>query len=123
MYVVSFKDLHKEHLEWLSSIKIWRDELTFLTNLLNSKLQNSNTAEGTELVNNLSHHQTLLKSMERQIHSHESFIKEMLEMGVEDFEQSSTNDHDHNRDHMESFQKSFTKLKKVIFQRTSHPNN
>lgn len=117
MYTVSYRDLHKEHLEWLSFIKIWKDELTFLSAKCDSKLDHK-ANDNKELLNNLSHHQRLLSNMESQIHSHESFLKEMLEMDGADFEHSSTNDHDHNREHMESFQISFAKLKKAIYRRT-----
>ena len=120
MYSVSYKDLHKEHMNWISSIKIWQDEMTFLYNLCNSQNHSPNKADLKEINNDISHHQRLLHNMESQIHSHESFIKEMLDRGGEDIEASSATDHGHNREHMDSFKKSLSFLKKKVYKFSSH---
>lgn len=120
MYSVSYRDLHKEHMNWISSIKIWKDEIIFLHNSCNSQNHSPNIANLKEINIDISHHQRLLDNMESQIHSHESFIKEMLDQGGEDFEESSATDHDHNREHMESFKKSVNRLKKKVFKFSSH---
>jgi len=72
MYSVSYKQLHKEHMNWISSIKIWKDEITFLHNLCNSQNHSPNIADLKEINNNISHHQRLLDNMESQIHTHKS---------------------------------------------------
>ena len=120
MYSVSYRDLHKEHMNWISSIKIWKDETIFLQKLCSSQNHSPNIATLKEINNKISHHQRLLDNMESQIFSHESFIKEMIDQGGEDFEESSATDHDHNREHMERFKKSFNRLKKKVYEVSSH---
>lgn len=114
---VSFEDLHREHMEWLSEINFWREEIRALRNFCKKNCVHNIPARiyHAETFNQLDHHERLLNNMESQIHSHENFLKEMvINNTIGDTEEGMT-DHDHNRKHMKNFGKSIKTLKQRIY--------
>lgn len=118
MYRVHYEDLHQEHVQWLSQIRFWREEIKSLRNLCKKKCVNKNAPAKiyyAEIFNQLNHHERLLKSMENQIQSHENFMREMIGEFMEDGFEEGMTDHDHNRDHIRNFGRSFRELKALIY--------
>lgn len=111
--MATYEDLHHEHQLWLSEVTFWQGEIIFLKKLCQS-LDNSNGLPVDNCLNQLAHHDRLLTGMKEQIVSHENFIKHMIRDDGQPCD-GNTVDHQHNRDHMNSFQESFKKLKKEIF--------
>lgn len=115
---VSYQYLHKEHMEWLSEIKFIKEEIQSLRNLCNKKYAHKAVPSKVYfagLFNQLDHHERLLRNLEIQILSHENFIKEMTEAySGENFEEGIT-DHDKNRKHLKTIQKSYKQLKMQLF--------
>jgi len=54
MYSVSYRDLHKEHMNWISSIKIWKDGTICLQKLCSSQNHSPNIATLKEINNKIS---------------------------------------------------------------------
>lgn len=114
MYRVFFEDLHREHLEWLSQIKFWKEELQTLRLLCKKKCVNKKVPAKiycAEIFIQLDHQERLLTNMESQIHSHENFIVEMIQSSTPEKVAEGMSDHDHNRKHMVAIVKSIKKLK------------
>lgn len=114
------KDLHYEHIEWLSDVEHWDYELRFLSKLLANAAKNAETdsmqkAVG-ELENRIHHHQTLLKNLRQEIHSHEAFIKDQVEEDPSTDIESGIDDHDKNRRHIRDFKSTLKTLKGEIYQ-------
>ncbi|MGK7393152.1 MAG: hypothetical protein ACNS62_01220 [Candidatus Cyclobacteriaceae bacterium M3_2C_046] len=113
------QQLHKEHLEWLSEIKFWQEEIIFLKNICQKHCGDKQVPAKiyfADLFNQLDHHSRLLHNMESQINSHENFIKEYLNSQlIQDLDDQNITDHDHNRWHILQIAKSLKQLKSKIF--------
>jgi len=114
------QELHHEHREWLNDIAHWERELAFLKNLTNKVLDSEtsdslNKAAG-ELANRAHHHETLLKHLKDQIHSHEAFIKDQLEENFDQYFSEGMGDHYKTRNHVKEFKESLKELKHNIFE-------
>lgn len=109
----TYEELHHDHVNWLSQICYWKEQIRCLRNLCKKRSIYKTVPAWiyyAEIFNQLRHHERLLASMENQIYSHENFIKEMIgEDGVAPDE--GMTDHDHNRDHIRNFARSFKSLK------------
>lgn len=113
-------DLHSEHIEWLSDLEHWDYELRFLSKLLQNSAKHAETdaikkAVG-ELENRIHHHQTLLKNLRQEIHSHEAFIKDQFEEESTGQSESGIDDHHKNRRHIMDFKSTLKTLKGEIYQ-------
>ena len=117
MNPISYESLHQEHLKWLSEIRFWKEEIVFLRNLCrkNSDFAVPDKIYYADIFNQLNHHERLLKNLESQIHSHENFMKEMLENNSPPQLDANVIDHDHNRQHIINFAISFKEVKRRIF--------
>jgi hypothetical protein len=121
---VSFEDLHREHMEWLSEINFWREEIRTMRILCKKNSINKNVPAKiyhADILNQLNHHERLLNNMESQIYSHENFLKEIILSNMYENISDGMSDHDHNRKHMKSFGKSIKKLKQRLYSEHKTP--
>jgi len=116
MYPVNVENLHKEHLEWLSEIQFWKEEIHFLRLFCKKNCTDKipNRIFFCDYYNQLDHHERLLKNLEKQIHSHENFLKEFAQDDVSMQDEGIT-DHDHNRQHLKNFHITFKEMKAEIY--------
>jgi hypothetical protein len=121
---VSFEDLHREHMEWLSEINFWREEIRTMRILCKKNSINKNVPAKiyhADILNQLDHHERLLNNMESQIYSHENFLKEIILSNMYENISDGMSDHDHNRKHMKNFGKSIKKLKQRLYREHKTP--
>lgn len=120
---ISYEHLHREHMEWLSKINFWREEIRALKAVCTKMCINKKVPARiyhAEIFNQLNHHARLLNNMESQIRSHENFMKEMLLSNGIDDHNEGMGDHDHNRNHINTLGKSIKKLKQRIYKEAAN---
>lgn len=111
MAPVTVENIHQEHLQWLSEITFWQEEIRFLRKLCHAT---GSEVDLQDCLNQLDHHERMIRNMKSQILSHENFLRDMLlEDGMDGY--GETLDHEHNRDHITHFHESFKKLKGTIY--------
>lgn len=108
----------QEHESWTKSVDNWLDEIQLLKGKLkqlsHNQVDEKTKAKARKYQNHLEHNKRFLNEIIGHIRSHEQFLHEFDEMGMDtgfgDVEQT----HLKTQDHIKDFEKRFGKLRKKI---------
>jgi hypothetical protein len=118
----ALKILHEDHKAWLSEIKFYMEEISFLKRILVSTSK-SNTEDDPEKVekyiNHLDHNLRFLKETKETIDTHELFMKDSFPKFQEEnllfTDDQEYVDHEKSKKHIKEFRQRYNKLKIKIF--------
>lgn len=110
MITGKLNQIHKDHKEWIAEIELLKNEITFLTKLVQSKPE---LKEG-KFQNDLDHHHRLLDKLMTSIKSHRAFLAEMAIEDISTMEMLDVEGHNRNKAHFKNLDESFRKLRQNI---------
>ena len=117
---VSMEDLHKDVAIWLSDIKFWKVELSFFQKLLEKITVKTSSIEDKQKI---SHFQNLilyyrgevLDQLKRDVHTHEVYLKSILEKDEAVNDQYYRETHQKLAGQLQSFEQAMKSYKSDLF--------
>ena len=107
---VYLSDLHFEHMQWLSELRFWDEEL----NSFNKRLE--------EVVGRFVLHHNAINKLVKEVNQHEKVMARYAERHLEDLETMPIDDHDLLRDKIETEKKLYLELKSEYYKFLTHGN-